>query len=109
MSDDTEILLMKIERQVGRICKALEDKTKDDANEQYLREHIITYLDRNFPSWRDNLAAQAWFDNYIEGSSTWNYGRTDGDIIKVPSDAARSIFELGWRSAMTTLRSKVQP
>lgn len=103
MSDDIEILLIKIEQKLGRICKVLEHGGKDEAN-----KHLSSYLDRNFPSWNDNLAAQAWFDNYIEGSSTWNYGGTNGDIVKVPSQAARSIFELGWRSAMTTLRNKVQ-
>lgn len=101
MTDDIEILLIKIEQKLGRICNALEHGTKEDTNQRF-----FSYLDCNFPSWKDNLAAQAWFDNYIEGSSTWNHGSINGDIIKVPSEAARSIFELGWRSAMTTLRNK---
>lgn len=104
MNDDIEILLIKIEQKLGRICKAVEHKAKDNTN-----EHFLSYLNQNFPSWKDNLAAQAWFDNYIEGAPTWNYGRANGDIIEVPSEAARSIFELGWRSAMTILRNKVQP
>lgn len=103
MNGDIEIILIKIEQKLGRICKALEQNGNENKSEQ-----LSSYLDHHFPSWKDNLAAQAWFDSYIEDAKTWNYGKANGDIIMVPNEAARSIFTLGWTSAMCALRDKVK-
>lgn len=116
MSDDTDILLMKIERQVGRICKALEDKTKDDANEEYLREHIFNFLKSHFPQHLDAGAAREYFERTIGGDHTAMNVGVDSDtyegaveVIPVPKGVARSLFIVGWMAAMKSIRKKVQP
>lgn len=114
MSEDVEVLLIKIERQIGRICKALDEKSKGGANELYLIEQFSNYLDRHFPSWKDNLAAQEWFDRVVGGHDIMDVkvdcvGSDDFvEIVPVPIKAARNIFTVGWMEAMKSVRNKVQ-
>ena len=112
MSDDTDILLMKIERQVGRICRALEDKGNDDANEQYLREHILDFLKRNFPEYRDAGAAREYFERVLGDHDAMTIAVDSdsftGESVRVPTGVARSLFIIGWMAAMKSVRGKVQ-
>jgi len=116
MSDDTEILLMKIERQVSRICKALEDKAKDGANEEYLRGHIFNFLKSHFPQHLDAGAAREYFERTIGADHTaMNVGVNSDtyegavEVIPVPKGVARSLFIVGWMAAMKNIRREVQP
>lgn len=115
MSDDTEILLMKIERQVSRICKALEEKGNDGANEQYLNQHFSHFLKHNFPEYRDAGMAREWFEKNVGGHDLLNIGVDSYthkgviEIVPVPTGAARNLFISGWIEAMKAMRRKVQP
>ena len=112
MSDDTDILLMKIERQVGRICKALEDKAKDGANEEYLREHILDFLQHQFPKHNDAGAAREYFERVLGDHDAMSIAVDSdsftGESFRVPTGVARSLFIIGWMAAMKTVRNKVQ-
>ena len=113
MSDDTDILLMKIERQVGRICKALEDKAKDGANEEYLREHIFNFLKSHFPQHLDAGAAREYFERVLGDHDAMTIA-VDSDSftdesVRVPTGVARSLFIIGWMAAMKNIRREMQP
>ena len=110
MSDDIEILLIKIEQKLGRICKALEHGTKDDVN-----NHSIDSLMYEFPLHREAGMAREYFERTLGDHDAMNVGVESDtyqgavDMVQVPIGAARNLFIVGWQAAMKNVRKRFQP
>lgn len=104
MSDDIEILLIKIEQKLGRICKVIEQN-----------QHSIDSLMYELPKHKDAGMAREYFEKTLGDHDAMNVGVESDtyqgavDMVQVPIGAARNLFITGWQAAMNNVRKRFQP